>query len=166
MVTLPTVLSDWTQADGYHARAVVTDCTVDPDNLDASNYLRTIAGFGDLATSTAIYSVLHAAYQRHAVRNAKNVTYRFGGDPASLYIYQRLTWAAVRKDIISFRVNEGHAVASAHVGQRVEIDHKRYRKADLAGSSLFGTVVARYWYPDQGQTQITVMLDPVDLIPS
>jgi hypothetical protein len=156
IVTLPRTSWSSTQADGFREQGTVTDCTADPSTLDSSNYLRTITGFGDFSTALEAYEILHTAWQRSGVRRSETIEYRYGGNPTDLLFPARMEWAASRKDILTFRVNESHASASAYCGQRIAVEHKRY----TMGGTAYGTLVAAYWYPGEGQTQLTVMLDP------
>lgn len=158
VVTLPRVSWSSTQADGFREQGTVTDCTVDPDDLDSSNYLRTITGFGDFATALEAYQILHEAWKRSGVRRPGTFEYRYGGNPTDLLFPARMEWAASRKDILTFRVNELHPSSAAYCGQRIAVSHKRY----TGGGTVYGTLVAIYWYPGQGQSQLTVMLDPVE----
>lgn len=157
IVTLPRVSWDWTQADGYRGAGTVTDCSADPSTITPSNYLRTISGFGDYSTALAAYEVLNEAWSRNGVRRSATIEYRYGGNPTDLYLPALLAWAASRKDILRFKLNETHAAASAYLGQRISVTHKRY----TGGGTVYGTLVARYWFPADGQIQLTVMLDPV-----
>lgn len=86
------------------------------------------------------------------------IEYRTGGNPLDLYYGALLQWAASRKDLLDLRVNEGHAAALAHVGQRVDVTHRRY----TGGGTVYGTVVGRWWHPEDGQAQLLVMLDHED----
>jgi hypothetical protein len=156
LVTLPSVRWDWTQADGYRQQGAVTDITADPSTLTANNYLQTITGFGDFLTSQDAYLTLHEGWRISGLRQSSEIEYRYGGSPESLYIPARMGWAATRKNIATFRVNDTHASASAYVGQRIAVTHKRY----TSGIPYYGTLVATYWYPGDGQTQLTVMFDP------
>lgn len=160
VATLPRVSSDWTQKDGFRQSGTVTDCTALPSMLTASNYLQYISGFGDFSTALDSYSVLHEAWKRNGIRQSEDIEYRYGGNPTDLLVPARLEWAASRKDILPFRLSEEHAAASAYVGQRIDITHKRY----TGGGTAYGTLVARYWYPEDGQIQLTVMLDPVEVV--
>jgi hypothetical protein len=156
VITLPRVSWSSTQADGFREQGTVTDCTADPDDLTPSNYLRTITGFGDYSTALNAYQILHEAWKRSGVRRSDEIQYRYGGNPTDLLLPARMEWAASRKDILTFRVNEGHASAAAYCGQRIAVTHKRY----TGGGTAYGTLVAAYWYPQEGQTQLTVMMDP------
>jgi hypothetical protein len=160
VVTLPRVSSDWTQKDGFRQSGTVTDCTASPSTLTASNYLQYISGFGDYSTALDSYSVLHEAWKRNGVRNSDQIEYRYGGNPTDLLVPARLEWAASRKDLLTFRLSEEHTAAAAYVGQRIDITHKRY----TGGGTAYGTLVARYWYPEDGHIQLTVMLDPVEFV--
>jgi len=157
IITLPRVSWSSTQADGFREQGTVTDCTADPSTLDSSNYLRTITGFGDFSTALEAYRILYTAWQRSGVRREGSFEYRYGGNPTDLLLPARMEWAASRKDLVTFRVNESHASASAYCGQRIAVTHKRY----TMGGTAYGTLVAAYWYPGEGQCQLTVMLDPV-----
>lgn len=159
IVTLPRASWDWTQADGFRAAGTVTDCSADPSTLTPTNYLRTISGFGDFATALAAYETLHESWKRNGVRRSESIEYRYGGTPTDLLLPARLEWSASRKDILQFKLNESHAAASAYLGQRIAVTHKRY----TGGGTVYGTIVARYWFPEDGQIQLTVMLDPVDI---
>lgn len=159
VATLPSLSWGWTQADGFSNRGNVTDCSGSPDDLTPENYLQTLTGFGDYATSLDAYTLLYEAWQRSGIKRSLAVEYRYGGTPESLYIPARMAWAASRKSILQFRVNDTHAAAAAYVGQRISVSHKRY-----ATNTVYGTLVATYWYPAQGQVQLTVMLDPFALV--
>ena len=156
LVTVPSLRWDWTQADGYRQQGAVTEVSTDPATLTAENYLATISGFGDFATSLDAYQILHAGWQASGLRRPAEIEYRYGGSPLSLYVPARMEWAAGRKDIATFRINDAHAAAAAYVGQRIAVSHKRY----TAGGTGYGTLVAAYWYPGDGQVQHTVMFDP------
>lgn len=160
LVTVPSLRWDWTQADGYRQQGAVTEVSTDPATLTAENYLATISGFGDFATSLDAYQILHAGWQASGLRRPAEIEYRYGGDPLSLYVPARMEWAAGRKDIATFRFNDTHAAAAAYVGQRIAVSHKRY----TAGGTGYGTLVATYWYPGDGQVQHTVMFDPAEVV--
>lgn len=160
LVTLPSLRWGWTQADGYRQQGAVTEVSTDPSSLTADNYLATISGFGDFSTSLDAYQILHVAWQASGLRRADDIEYRYGGDPLSLYIPARMEWAALRKDIATFRINDTHPAAAAYVGQRIAVSHKRY----TAGGTGYGTLVATYWYPAEGQVQLTVMFDPAQVV--
>lgn len=160
IVTMPDMSWSWTEADGFRSSGTVTDVSTPPASLNASNYLQYITGLGDFATALDAYTILHEAWKRSIVMRRGAVEYRTGGDPLSLYYGRRLEWAASRKDLLDLRVNEGHAAASAHVGQRVDVTHRRY----TGGGTVYGTVVGRWWHPEDGQAQLLVMLDYVPFV--
>lgn len=155
IITMPDLSWDWTEADGFRASGTVTDVSTPPASLNASNYLQHITGLGDFATALDAYTVLHEAWKRGIVMRRGAIEYRTGGNPLDLYYGALLQWAASRKDLLDLRVNEGHAAALAHVGQRVDVTHRRY----TGGGTVYGTVVGRWWHPEDGQAQLLVMLD-------
>lgn len=155
VVTLPSLSWDRTQADGFRQAGAVVDVTADPSAITPSNYLQTITGFRDFSTALDAYIVLHVAWERSIILRSGEYTYTTGGTPFDLYYGRLMEWAASRKDVLDLRINEGHAAAAAHVGQRVSVTHRRY----TGGGTVYGTVAGRWWHPEDGQAQLVVMLD-------
>lgn len=147
---------DWTVADGFRESGYITDITMLPASLTADNYLRTISGFGDYATSLAVFTALHNAYKEVLERGPQAVEYQYGGDPAALYVGDLAAWCAARKLIFDFKVSEAAAAAACVVGDRIAIAHKRATN----NVTKYGTICGRWWHPMDGAVQILAMMDP------
>ena len=147
---------DWTVADGFRKSGYITDITTLPASLTADNYLRTISGFGDYATSLSVFTALHNAYKDVLERGPQAVEYQYGGDPATLYVGDLAAWCAARKLLLDFKVSEAAAAAACVVGDRIAIAHKRATN----NATKYGTICGRWWHPMDGAVQILAMMDP------
>lgn len=156
IVCEPQTAWDWTFSDEFREKGRITDITVSPSSLNAGNYLKTISGFGDFATSLAIFTALHESYQKSLERGQQSIEYRYGGDPAALYVGDLAAWCSVRKTIVDLKVPENRAAAACVVGDRITISHKRVTN----GAAKLGTIVGRWWHPVDGVVQILTMMDP------
>lgn len=156
LITLPNVSRSWTQIDGYRLVANVRTMPVDPSTVNTGNINAYAPGFDSPEQGVEAYGVLYDARAVSGIDQAGEIAYQFSSDLQGLLIDSgRLRWGAMRKDIATFCVRDSHPAAFAILGRRIKLTHRRYVK-----TARIGTLVARYWYPDRAQVQLTVMLDP------
>ncbi len=162
VVTLPTFLGDWTQTDGYRLSYGVSDLGIPPDALDSGNFRQYVFGYWDelTADTRSFYRKFYEGIQISGVRQAGEIPIRFHlGNAGYDMMLARSSWISRRKPIIEFSILETSAKAAALVGDRMRVTHRRYLQA-----GAIGTVVARYWNPEAGSVQYTVMLDPAPIV--
>lgn len=157
IVTLPQVFGLWTQADGARLSYGVKDLSIAPAALTSGNFRDHVFGFAEFSADVVeFYEFFHAGKSLSGVERAESIEIKMhDGRHGYDMMRRRFAWISRRKPLLTFLVTEDHVARLSHVGQRVKVTHRRY-----APGGLFGVLAAKYWYPQQGNISLTVMIDP------
>lgn len=157
VVTLPQVFGLWTQADGARLSYGIKDLSIAPAALTSGNFRDHVFGFAEFSRDVVeFYEFFHAGKSLSGVERAESIEIKMhDGRHGYDMMRRRFAWISRRKPLLTFLVTEDHAARLSHVGQRVKVTHRRY-----APGGLIGVLAAKYWYPQQGNISLTVMIDP------